>query len=67
MPISRNTMSGLILQQNAFENGKTAKTFESRARAFEMSEAGAASTGAIGNEYALYVRVSITITTAWLI
>ncbi|CAF3480417.1 unnamed protein product [Fusarium graminearum] len=42
------------VKENAFENGKTARTFESRARAFEMSEVGAASTGAIGNEYALH-------------
>ncbi|KAH7002963.1 hypothetical protein EDB82DRAFT_531448 [Fusarium venenatum] len=42
------------VKENAFENGKTANTFESRERASELPEFGQASTGAADNDYALH-------------
>ncbi|XEV01095.1 hypothetical protein FSHL1_006382 [Fusarium sambucinum] len=42
------------VKENAFENGKTANTFESRARASELPEFGQASTGAADNDYSMH-------------
>ncbi|OBS29591.1 hypothetical protein FPOA_03528 [Fusarium poae] len=41
------------VKENAFENGKTASSFESRTRESQLQEFGQASTGAAGNDHAV--------------